>query len=252
MDKQFVDPAEVKSVVILVHGIRTNAPWIPMLRAQFSNVGIIVEPTNYGRYDALKFLWGSRRAPIDAVWNSVKRVQQLYPNAKISFLAHSFGTYIVAKILEREFTFKAHRVVFCGSVVGYDFPFEQISERFTSPLVNETSASDPWPIMARSASLGYGSAGTFGFKKPGIRDRWHRGFGHGQYLTEEFCVKYWIPIFKDGKIVEGDLVDTTPPSMGTVFCDFSTESYCYSYRRRNNFGGNQRFPSTSPTAISYT
>jgi hypothetical protein len=210
-------PEQTKSVVILVHGIRTYAPWIAMLRAQFESAGIVVEATNYGRFDAVKFLWGSRRAPLDAVWDSVKDVQKLYPNAKISFLAHSFGTYIVSRLLLREFAFKAHRVVFCGSVVHYRFPFAQISERFEPPLVNETSARDPWPVLGESSSWGYGSAGTYGFKVPRVRDRWHRGFGHSQYLTEEFCKKFWVPFFRDGKIIEGDLVAEAPPPWISIF-----------------------------------
>lgn len=182
-----------------------------MLRAQFESEGIIVEPTNYGRFDALKFLWGSRRTPVDAVWESVRDVRRLYPGANISFLAHSFGTYIVASLLQREFDFKAHRVIFCGSVVHHRFPFNQIAERFTPPLVNETSARDPWPVLGESSTWGYGSAGTYGFKVPRVRDRWHRGFGHSQYLSEEFCKKFWVPFFKSGKIIEGDLVDEKPP-----------------------------------------
>jgi pimeloyl-ACP methyl ester carboxylesterase len=168
-------PEEVKSVIVLVHGIRTNAPWIAMLRAQLESAEIVVEPTNYGRFDALRFLWGSRRKPIDEVWTSVKDVRQLYPNAKISFLAHSFGTYIVSQLLQREFDFVAHRIVFCGSVVQYGFPFSQVSNRFKPPLLNETSARDPWPVLGEKSSWGYGSAGTFGFKVPRVRDRWHRG-----------------------------------------------------------------------------
>jgi hypothetical protein len=210
-------PEEVTSVVILVHGIRTYAPWIAMLRAEFETVGIVVEATNYGRLDALRFLWGSRRTPIDAVWDSVKDVRKLYPNAKISFLAHSFGTYIVARLLQREFDFKAHQIVFCGSVVQYGFPFNQISERFTPPLVNEASSGDPWPVIAESATWGYGSAGTYGFRVPRIRDRWHKGFGHSQYLTEEFCKKFLVPFFQEGKIVEGDLVSEAPPFLIRLF-----------------------------------
>ena len=207
----------MRSVVILVHGIRTNAPWVAMLRAQFEKVGIVVQPTNYGRLDALKFLWGSRRKPLEAVWNSVRDIKKLYPNAEISFLAHSFGTYIVSQMLRREFDLKAHRIVFCGSVVNYQFPFYDISERFQQPIINETSARDPWPVLAEGLTWGYGSAGTFGFKKPRVRDRWHRGYGHSQYLTEEFCTKFWIPYFQNGLIVEGDIVDDTPPLWLRIF-----------------------------------
>lgn len=211
------NPEAVRSVIVLVHGIRTQAPWVAMLRAEFERAGIVVEPTNYGRLDVLRFLWGSRRAPLDAVWDSVKDVQRLYPNAEISFLAHSFGTYIVSRLLQREFDFKAHRIAFCGSVVHHGFPFKHISERFTAPIVNEVSARDPWPVVGASASWGYGSVGTYGFKVPRVRDRWHRGFGHSQYLTKEFCTKFWIPFFTRGEIVEGDLVDAQPPMWVQLF-----------------------------------
>src|ERR1041385_5268194 len=97
---------DVTEVVILVHGIRTFAPWIDTLRAEFEKAGIRVEPTNYGRLDTLRFLVpfpSFRRGPVDEVWDSVRDVRRLYPNARISFLAHSFGTFLVATLLQREF-----------------------------------------------------------------------------------------------------------------------------------------------------
>src|SRR5262249_51333801 len=136
-----------KEVIILVHGIRTYARWQNMLRTEFSRIGIPVEPTNYGYFDLFRFLlpvpW-FRKAAVERVWDLVRVVRQDYPASNISFIAHSFGTYIVAEILEKKFDFKAHRVVFCGSVIRYDFPFEQIKDRFTT-IVNEVSSHDPWP-----------------------------------------------------------------------------------------------------------
>jgi hypothetical protein len=184
-----------------------------MMRAEFEAAGMVVEPTNYGRFDTLRFLvpfGGFRRKPVDKVWESVQDVELLYPDAKISFLAHSFGTFIVANILQRQFGFKAHRIAFCGSVVDPNFPFAQISQRFTAPLVNEVSSRDGWPVLGESVTWGYGSAGTYGFKVPRVRDRWHRGFGHSQYLTQDFCQRFWIPFFRDGKIVEGDVEAESP------------------------------------------
>jgi len=198
-------------VVILVHGIRTHAPWIAMIRSEFERAGLIVQPTNYGRFDVLRFLWGSPRSSIDQVWEAVEYTRQRYPGAKICFLAHSFGTYIVARILQRQLNFRADRVVFCGSVVNYRFPFAHLSNRYDGDIINEASGRDIWPIFAESATFGYGTGGTYGFKTAGVRDRWHKGFGHSQYLTKEFCQKYWIPFFKDGRIQEGDLLDDTPP-----------------------------------------
>jgi hypothetical protein len=104
--------SEVNCVIILVHGIRTDAPWHNTLRSELEKSGVRVELTNYGYFDLLKFLipisW-IRSTAIDRVWTMVRNIRMLDPTAKISFLAHSFGTFIVANILRREFDFKAHR-----------------------------------------------------------------------------------------------------------------------------------------------
>jgi pimeloyl-ACP methyl ester carboxylesterase len=205
---------QVQHVVILVHGIRTDAPWQITLRSELEKNGVRVELTNYGYFDALRFwlpLKRVRETAITRVWTLIRDVRKLYPDANISFLAHSFGTYIVAKILQREFDLKAHRIVFCGSVVRYDFPFYEISERFTPPLVNEVGSADYWPAIAESTTSGYGSSGTYGFREPRVKDRWHNKLNHSQFLTPEFCARFWVPFFVDGTIVEADEVPAVPP-----------------------------------------
>lgn len=206
--------SDVTDVVILVHGIRTDAPWQNTLRFGLEAEGIKVELTNYGYFDLLMFLtpirW-IRQIAINRVWTLVRDIRKLYPDARLSFLAHSFGTYIVASILRNEFDFRAHRIVFCGSIVRYDFPFFEMSDRFTSPILNEVGTSDYLPAIAESITWGYGSAGTYGFRTPRIRDRWHNGLGHSQFLTNEFCKKFWIPFFANGTIIEADKNQTRPP-----------------------------------------
>jgi hypothetical protein len=206
--------AKVDHVVILVHGIRTEAAWQITLRSELEKCGVKVELTNYGYFDAVRFLlpvrWVRERA-IKRVWTLIRDVRKMYPGAQISFLAHSFGTFIVSQILIREFDFKAHRIVFCGSIVRYDFPFHEVSERFTSPLVNDVGSADYWPAIAESVTWGYGSAGTYGFRGPRVMDRWHNKFSHSKFLTSDFCSRFWVPFFHDGKIVEADLTPDAPP-----------------------------------------
>jgi hypothetical protein len=207
-------PSDIEQVVILVHGIRTHAEWQAMLHQEFSRVGISVAPTNYGYFDLVRFIlpvpW-FRKAATDRVWNLVREVRRDYPKAKLSFLAHSFGTYLVAQILKREFDFKAHRIVFCGSVVTYNFPFEQIPDRLTWPIVNEVSARDPWPVIAQNITFGYGAVGARGFNRHRVHDRWYQGFGHSQYLTQSFCQTFLIPFFERGEIVNGAAIPEKAP-----------------------------------------
>jgi len=173
-----------------------------------------VETTNYGRFDLVRFLLPIsyfRSAAIEVVWRQVRDIRRQNPERKLSFVAHSFGTYVLAHILQREFDFTAFRIVFCGSVVKYGFPFEQFGDRFHSPILNEVGAKDVWPAMAECVTWGYGSAGTYGFRRPRVRDRWHANAGHGYFLRPEFCERYWVPFFKDGTIVEDAADPEEPP-----------------------------------------
>jgi hypothetical protein len=210
-----IPPAEISNVVILIHGIRTNAPWQNTLRIELESIGIKVELTNYGYLDIFRFLLPIsyfRRKAIEAVWTSIRDIRLLYPNARLSFLAHSFGTYVLASIIQGKFDLRADKVIFCGSVVRYDFPFQDFSGRFTQPIINEVGSRDFWPAVAESVTWGYGSAGTYGFRRPRVKDRWHNGYAHSDFLTAEFCKKYWIQYFAYGKIVEADPEYQDPPA----------------------------------------
>src|SRR5262245_21778604 len=86
-------------VVILVHGIRDFALWQSQIRAKLRQSGFIAEPTNYGRFNLLQFLMPIpffRRKAIDEVWEQIRIVKQRHPGARLSIIAHSFGTYIVS------------------------------------------------------------------------------------------------------------------------------------------------------------
>src|ERR1700722_166366 len=204
-------------VVILVHGIRDYALWQSTIRKTLESERFKVELTNYGRLDVLRFMLPTkffRRKIINKIWDQIEHARKRHPDAMFSIIAHSFGTYVVAEILRGKFTMQAKRVIFCGSVVRYDFPFEQIDSRFKGQIINEIGTADPWPALAESVTTGYGSAGTYGFRRPGVRDRWHNDARHGDFLTAEFCKKFWIPylLTEDADdIVEGDTAPKSPP-----------------------------------------
>lgn len=197
---------DLSSVVVLVHGIRTYASWMNQIAPSLEAAGFAVERTNYGRLDLFRFLipipW-LRKYAIRHVQTDVRTIRKKHPEpAQISFIAHSFGTFIVAEILKDGFDFKAHRIVFCGSIVHRRFPFEQIMERFEDPVVNDVGAKDVLPALAESVTWGYSSSGTHGFNRPNVQDRLHDDLVHSDFLRPEFCKRYWIPFLKNGTIVE--------------------------------------------------
>jgi hypothetical protein len=196
-----------RDVVILVHGIRDIARWESEIRATLERNGFSVEPTNYGRMNLIEFLLPIpyyRRRAISTIWTQIQHAQMLHSGADFSVIAHSFGTYVIAQLLKTQFNIKFRRVIFCGSVVRYNFPFEQFSARYSDQILNEVGTADPWPAVAESVTFGYGSAGTYGFRRPSIRDRFHNGAGHGYFLSSDFCQKFWVPYLQSNKIEGGD------------------------------------------------
>ena len=190
-------------VVLLIHGIRTQADWGPMVRSKLEVPGqIVVIPINYGYFDAFRFwfpFW-TRSKPVEKVYVQIRVALQKYrrdhPDAKLSIIAHSFGTYVVGQILKRGFDLKIHRLVLCGSVLRQDFPWHEYQGRFDDDkVVNECGKADIWPVLAQSCSWGYGASGTHGFGAALVKDRFHAG-GHGQYFEPEFVEKYWEPFIR--------------------------------------------------------
>jgi pimeloyl-ACP methyl ester carboxylesterase len=202
-----------KKVVMLVHGIRDDALWQTTLRSVLEETGFVVEATNYGRMNLFQFLAPFsyfRNKAIATVWNQIRIVKQNNEDSSLSVIAHSFGTFVIAHLLQQEFDIKFDKVIFCGSVVRYGFPFEQFQNRFSQPILNEVGTRDVWPALAESITAGYGSAGTYGFRRPLVRDRWHNQAHHGFFLSAEFCRKFWIPHLNNGVFVPGAEVPEAP------------------------------------------
>jgi hypothetical protein len=83
-------------IIVLIHGIRTHAHWEESVASCLrASVGIQVQPIRYDYIDLFSFLCPiyTRRAPIDKISLELEDIQAAYPAARLSIVAHSFGTY---------------------------------------------------------------------------------------------------------------------------------------------------------------
>lgn len=206
------DRAKISRVVLAVHGIRDFGEWREELRRELEQQDIVLVKVTYGYFDLLRFLFPLalfRRAVIAKVARQVRSAQRAFPNARFSYIAHSFGTYVVANMLLDDPWFQADRIIFCGSVLKYDWPLSQLRSSYEPPLLNEVGSSDLWPSVAASVTWGYGAAGSLGFNQPIVEDRWHEG-GHGLFLTAAFARRFWVPFLLHGIVVESDNTPERP------------------------------------------
>ena len=146
-----------------------------------------------------KLLWRIRSARRDP-----------FADAKLSVIAHSFGTYAIGRILKENPDIRLHRLVLCGAVLPTDFRWDQIPNSVRTDIINDCGIRDIWPVLAQSTTFGYGPSGRFGFGTPGVRDRFHN-FGHGGFFEEKFVREFWLPWFRIGHLVNSE----APPPSGT-------------------------------------
>jgi hypothetical protein len=193
----------VEQIVLLIHGIRTQADWQEMVAEVLKeDTKIEVKLIRYGYFDALRFwLPFTRSGPINYVEKQIKIVKSSHPNAKLSIIVHSFGSYIIGKILERHYDLNIEKLILCGSVLETTYRWEDALNRRNikeDNVINECGKKDIWPVLAKATSWGYGVSGTHGFGNVIVKDRFHDAT-HGQYFKEEFVSKYWKPFIHQGE-----------------------------------------------------
>lgn len=206
----------VREVVLLIHGIRTQAPWQRTVKRVIEEIpGVFVQESSYGYFDVFRFWcpFFTRTQSIREVRETIQELKRRYRDAKLSVIAHSNGTYIITRLLQSERDLELNRLVLCGSIVRrqYRWPESQLA----TDVVNDYGTRDIWPVLAKALSWGYGDTGRHRFGKPGVRDRGH-DYAHSDYFEDEagncenFVRKYWKPWFKSGQWVDSPHTRSSP------------------------------------------
>jgi pimeloyl-ACP methyl ester carboxylesterase len=200
-----------EQLVLLVHGIRTQAEWQGMVRDSLTRVGTVVEPIKYEYFDAFRFWFPffTRKLPLKQVLWKVRHAIGRHEGREVVIIAHSFGTYAILNILVDQPDIRCTRLLLCGSVVDRAFRWDKLAN--LPEVLNDCGSRDIWPVLAQSLSWGYGASGTFGFGTPGVRDRAH-DCRHGDYFNKEFVERYWLPWLHHGIYVPSEFESTQPAS----------------------------------------
>ncbi len=214
-EKPPAKPVTDQHIVVLIHGIRTQGSWAEMVAGVLrQEAGVKVVAIRYGFFDVFRFLcpFFTRNEPVRRIIRELRDLRAMFPTARISVIAHSFGTYAMMKALG-EPDISLHRAILCGCIVKEDFrraPFR--AQLGADDLLNDCGTHDIWPVLAKSVTWGYGATGTFGFGTTGVHDRFSK-FSHGDYFDESFVRDYWVPFIRDGEIrgTEWERHRTTPP-----------------------------------------
>jgi pimeloyl-ACP methyl ester carboxylesterase len=229
----------VEHAVIVVHGIRDHGFWTKRVAREIKTIGrtnaiaVRAPSPSYGFFSMWDFVKPTGRTK--ATYWFMERyadVRSHFPNAKISFVGHSNGTYIAANAMVLCPAIRFDAVVFAGSVVRRDFAWHDRGAqacRILNYVGNADGVVAFLPAVfefLRLRWLDVGGAGAYGFRaaeplpavrkqlgtsqspSPALTEVRYVAGGHGAAICEEF----WP------EIAEFVLLDTVPrrPSVPRV------------------------------------
>lgn len=208
------DATRIDHVVLVVYGIRDVGKWQQKVGKMIDGVaGLKSVRVQFGYYDALSFvsIFGNSKRPYQVLLRAYTDARDRYPNAKISVIAHSFGTWLVGQLIEKHPGLKLHRIILCGSVMREDYPWSDYADKVgvgvpetQMAILNECGDADIWPAVAKAASSRYGSVGRYGFNNDvHVVSRWFTG-GHGCFFSIEHMRSNWLPFLQHGIVPTGD------------------------------------------------
>lgn len=203
-----------KRLVITLHGIRTFAPWQKDLSDELGKAGFNTKSLQYGYFSSLKLIWPSRRRKqIEWFREQYTHIINEYPGITPSIIAHSFGTYMVARALEIFDGIRFDHVILCGSIIPQDFSWQELfDDGQVRRVLNECARKD---IVVKAAPFfiqDAGASGAYGFTLQDdnrLCQRTIRKFGHSDYLYVLNFKEVWIPFLKGGNQPRDRL--STPP-----------------------------------------
>jgi hypothetical protein len=148
-DRPLTEDPSVSNVVFIIHGIRDYGFWTQKIGreirklAQQSGLHVRIINPSYGYFPILPFLLPRVRGE-KTEWLMDKYVEArcLYPRARISYVGHSNGTYMLARAVEEMPLLEFDRVLFAGSIVRRSYPWAGVIGRGVKELLNLVATND--------------------------------------------------------------------------------------------------------------
>jgi pimeloyl-ACP methyl ester carboxylesterase len=124
----------IKTVVVTYHGLRDNQAWgetpdaaVSALFGPRPDVLISREtPPFVPQFSFLFDIFGRREGSVRWLAEKIVRLKADYPQAKVSMIAHSQGSFVAGALLQRFSAIPLENLVLAGSILPHSFPWDPI------------------------------------------------------------------------------------------------------------------------------
>ncbi len=200
-------------VVISLHGIRTTGRWQKELTDELVQRGFRHVALDYGYFPAIALIlpWTRRRKIRWLLDQYDKEILDL--TTPPSFIAHSYGTYLLTEAMSSNSLMRFDRLILCGSIIRREFPWSTIliDRRQANLVLHETGGRDFWSKVVAWLVSDAGSSGVDGFKDTArtevlsgretelVHEIKHARHKHSDYFFRQNYRERWIP-FLEGRL----------------------------------------------------
>lgn len=184
--------------VMSIHGIQTRGTWQKELSRHITNAGLKYHPLDYNWFDVFRLLLpSSRDRRVDEFRDEYDRFVEAH-QAVPSIIAHSFGTLILTRAIEK-YSLRFDRIVLCGSIVRRDYSWSSqlnaVPPR-VSRVLNDFGGRDVWARMAVWFIKDAGQSGVSPFHDDAdgrVVQRGNHWLRHSDYFYVSNYTNRWIP-----------------------------------------------------------
>jgi len=189
-----------RRALITIHGIRSHGEWNAEISHIASSSGWIIAPFTYGYVEPTTVARESERQKIvDQFRDHINDIFDRY-NCNISVIAHSFGTYVVARYL---LGFDVPPVyidtlILTGSILNESLDIDRFKGRVFK-VINEVAPNDSVvsfaPLIGQWKDPLLGNSGKVGFKSSStlLDQRTCEVFTHNNVIRRDVVSKRWMP-----------------------------------------------------------
>jgi len=204
INRHYVDHYDPNGVLVSIHGLLSDASWNAEIAPIASSQNWVFAPFLYNDINKPGLLIDKAKTKevIERFRNWIYDIQSRYPY-NISVIAHSFGTYILAKYISGFGDFlpiRLNAAILTGSIINSDLDWGSHRGIRISRILNEIAPNDQWvrhmPKLKwiYSDSL-YGNSGVVGFNKPNdiLTQSSNEIFDHNNVIKRDVIERHWMP-----------------------------------------------------------
>lgn len=189
---------------ILIHGMKTRGVWQEQFVWRLNNLYLYSIPTfiyKYGYITLSPVLRILQRKQLKKIQETFNKLQHLENSRQKKFkpdvISHSFGTWLIAHLLQKYPDIQIGRLILLGSIVRPDFPWNNLIENGQIEVVlNHAAEKDIWVRISQLIIPDSGPGGQVGFVADKVLNITEPELKHSGYFTEELIEQF---LSKEGK-----------------------------------------------------